>query len=81
MRRPSGDVYKRQLLNLADGVLFVFPLALAGVEVLPHVGQLLLEFGQTGLGALVLLLLQGGFLNLQLDDLTGDVYKRQSPRC
>ena len=35
-----------QLLDLADGVLLVVPLGLLGLELLPHVGELLLDLGQ-----------------------------------
>ena len=57
-----------QLLDLADGPLLVVPLGLLGVEVVPHVGQLLLDLRQMLLGQLVGLLFQGGLLNLVLDD-------------
>ena len=35
------DVYKRQLLHLADGGLFVVPLCLHRVELFPQLGKLL----------------------------------------
>ena len=58
-----------ELLDLADGALFVVPLGLLGLELLPHVGELLLDLRQVLLAEGVGLLLQGGFLNLVLDDL------------
>ena len=57
-----------QLLHLADGVFLVVPLGLLGGELLPHVGQLLLDLGQMLPGDGVLLLFQGGLLDLVLDD-------------
>ena len=61
-----------ELLHLADSVLLVLPLGLAGVELIPQLSQLLLDVRQPGLGQLVILLLQGGLLNLALDNLPGD---------
>ena len=61
-----------QLLHLADGILLVVPLGLLGVELLPHLGQFLLDLGQMLLRQLVRLLLQGGLLDLVLDDLPAD---------
>ena len=56
------------LLDLFQGILFVFPLGLLGVEAFLLLGQLLAKLGQAALGQLVLFLLQGLLLNLQLDD-------------
>ena len=39
-----------QLLHLADGLFFVVPLGLLGLELVPHVRQLLLDFRQMLLG-------------------------------
>ena len=61
-----------QLLHLADGVLLVLPLGLLGVELVPHVGELLLDLSQVLLGQLIGLLFQGGLLDLVLDDLPLD---------
>ena len=55
-------------LDLFQGILFVFPLGLLGVEAFLLLGQLLAKLGQAALGQLVLFLLQGLLLNLQLDD-------------
>ena len=57
-----------ELLHLADGVLLVLPLGLLGVELVPHIGQFLLDLRQMLLRQLVGLLLQGGLLDLVLDD-------------
>ena len=61
-----------ELLHLSDGALLVVPLGFLGLELLPHVGELLLDLRQVLLGELVGLLLQGGLLNLMLDDLPLD---------
>ena len=61
-----------ELLDPADGLLFVVPLGLFGLEFLPHVGQLLLDLRQVLLGQVVGLLFQGGLLDLVLDDLPLD---------
>ena len=61
-----------ELLDLADGVLLVVPLGLLGVELLPHVGEFLLDLRQVFLGEAVGLLFQGGLLDLVLDDLPLD---------
>ena len=60
------------LLDLADGVLLVVPLGLLGLELLPHVGEFLLDLRQVFLGEAVGLLFQGGLLDLVLDDLPLD---------
>ena len=61
-----------ELLHLADGVLLVLPLGLLGVELIPHLGQLSLDLGEMLLGNAVVLLLEGGLLDLMLDDLPAD---------
>ena len=61
-----------ELLDLADGVFLVLPLGLFGVELVPQLGQLLLELGQVLPGQGVVLLLEGGLLDLELDDLPLD---------
>ena len=61
-----------QLLHAADGVLFVFPFGLHGVEGLALLGQLLLQLGKSCLGELVVFVLERGLLDLHLDDLAVD---------
>ena len=61
-----------QLLDAADGVLFIFPFGLHGVEGLALLGKLLLQLGESRLRQLVVLILEGGFLDLHLDDLAVD---------
>ena len=61
-----------QPLHPLNGVLLVVPLGLFGVEVLPEIGQFLLQLAQPLLGECVCLLFQGSLLNFQLDDLPGD---------
>ena len=61
-----------ELLDLADGPLLVLPLGALGVELLPHVGELFLDLRQVLLRDGVVLLLQGGLLDLVLDDLPLD---------
>ena len=68
----GGVQFFAELLHLADGVLFVLPLGLLGVKLLPHLGQFLLDLGQMLLRELVVLLLEGGLLDLVLDDLPLD---------
>ena len=61
-----------ELLGFSNGVLLVVPLGLLGLEVVLGFRQLLLDLSQTALAELVFLLLQGLFLNLQLNDLPVD---------
>ena len=58
-----------QLLYLANGILFVVPLGLLGLEAFPLLCQFLLDLSKAALGELIFLLFQGGFLNFQLDNL------------
>ena len=61
-----------QLLNPADGVLFILPLGLARVKLVPQPGQFPLNVCQTGPGELVVLLFQGCLLDFTLDNFAGD---------
>ena len=61
-----------ELLGFPNGVLLVVPLGLLGLEVVLGFRQLLLDLSQTALAELVFFLLQGFFLDLQLDDLPVD---------
>ena len=61
-----------QLLHLPNGVLLILPLGLFGVELIPHLGQFLLDVRQMLLGQLIRLLLQGGLLDLMLNDPAAD---------
>lgn len=61
-----------ELLHAADGVLLIFPLRLHGAELLALVGKLLLQLSEPSLRQLVLLVLEGGLLDLHLDDLAVD---------
>ena len=62
-----------QLVHLRDGVLFAFPLRLHLVELVALLRQLLLNFCQTRLCQLVVVLHQRRFLNFQLHDVAVDV--------
>ena len=54
------------VLNIGDRVLLVLPFCLHFLELLAHVGQLLLYLGKMLGGKLVALLFQRGFLDLVL---------------
>ena len=58
-----------ELLNPANGVLFVLPLGLHGIEPIPFLCQLLSELFQTAFGEFVLLIFQGSLFDLHLSDL------------
>ena len=60
-----------QLAHTLDGVLFVLPLGLHGIEAVPLLRQLLLELGKPCPGLGILLPLQRRLLDLHLDDLPG----------
>ena len=62
-----------QLAHLFNGRLFVLPPGLHGLEVLPQVGQFLLNIFQMLLCQPVGLLFQGGLLDFQLHDLAVDL--------
>ena len=55
-------------LKLGYGVLFIFPLGLLHIKLIPQLGKLLLQGGQSFLGKLILFLLQSQFLNLELQN-------------
>ena len=61
-----------QLLDLADGILLVFPLGLHGVELIALLCQLLAQLRQAALRELVGLVLQRSLFDLHLDDLAAD---------
>ena len=57
-----------QVVDLGDGFLLGFPAGLHGIEGVTALSQFLLHFMQVLLGELVVVLLQGGFLDFQLHD-------------
>ena len=71
-RGVGGLQLLAELLDLADGVFFVFPLGLLGVELVPQFGQLLPDLGQMLLGQGIILFFQGGLFDFVLDDLPLD---------
>ena len=62
-----------ELLDALHAVLLRLPAGLHGVELLLLVGKLLLQFLQTVAGELVVLLLEGHFLDLLLHDLAAQI--------
>ena len=62
-----------ELLDALHAVFLRLPAGLHGVELLLLVGKLLLQFLQTIAGELVVLLLEGHFLDLLLHDLAAQI--------
>ena len=62
-----------EFLDFGNGRLFVLPFGLHFLEFVPFLSKLLLDVRKMLFGELIRLLFQGGLLDLQLDDLPGDV--------
>ena len=58
-----------QFLHFRNGIFFVFPFCLHGIELVTHLGEFLLYFLQMCLRQFVVLFLEGSFFDLMLHDL------------